>query len=272
MKRKIYYISDGTGITAEALGHSLISQFENIAFESVTIPYVDSLYKAKKVVQQINAIYQHEGQRPLLFTTLVNPEIREYFSNCQGMFLDLFQAFLKPIEAELQAKSSYTVGRSHGVVNSDFYSARIDAVNYALASDDGLGTKHYDEADIIIVGVSRSGKTPTSLYLALQFGIFAANYPLTEEDLENFDLPKSLSKYKKKLFGLTIDPARLQQIRNERRPDSRYASIEQCEHEIQTIEKLYRHEKIAFLNTTTHSIEEISTRIIEKAKLTRRVG
>jgi regulator of PEP synthase PpsR (kinase-PPPase family) len=149
--------------------------------------------------------------------------------------------------------------------------SRIDAVNFALDNDDGSKIKHYDKADIILVGVSRSGKTPTCLYLALQFGIKAANYPLTEEDLQNFSLPDVLKPHKHKIFGLTIDPERLAAIRNERKANSRYASLAQCYYETEEVEHLYQQEQISFLSTTDLSVEEISTKIMQKAKIKRKV-
>lgn len=270
MKRQAFFISDGTGITAETLGHSLLSQFESIEFEKTTLPYVDSVEKAQEIVERLNTLEETTGQKPIVFDTIVNQEIRTLLSKANTFKVDIFATFLSPLEKELEIGSSYSVGKSHKGGDSESYMARIDAVNFALDNDDGSKIKHYDQADIILVGVSRSGKTPTCLYLALQFGIKAANYPLTEEDLGNLQLPNAIKPFKKKLFGLTIDPERLAAIRNERKANSRYASLNQCYYEIEEVEMLYQQEQIEFLSTTDLSVEEISTRIMLHAELVRK--
>lgn len=270
MRRFVFIISDGTGITAENLGNSLLTQFENIEFIKQNFPYIDTEEKALQVQQKINSITETEHIRPLVFMTLVNPNLSQIFKQSNGCVFDLFNTFLSPLEQELQTKSSYTVGKTHGVADINAYNQRIDAVNYALAHDDGTKPRGYDKADIILIGVSRCGKTPSCLYMALQFGIHAANYPFTEEDLESLRLPDSLKVMKSKLFGLTIEPFRLSQIRQERCPNSRYASLEQCRKEVLEIEALYQREKIPFLNTTQYSIEEITTKILTTAGIKRR--
>lgn len=271
MKRFVFIISDGTGITAESLANSLLSQFENIEFEKQTIPYLDSEDKAENLVSRINNYYKETGIQPLVFMTLVNPHISACIQQSQARVFDLFNTFLAPLEQELQIKSSYTVGRTHGVADVEAYNQRIEAVNYTLAHDDGIKIRDYDKADIILIGVSRCGKTPSCLYMALQFGILAANYPFTDEDLSDFRLPESLRPYKKKLFGLTIDAERLQHIRTERRPDSQYASAEQCRLETSEVEAMYQHEHIPYLNSTRFSIEEIATKIMTAAGIKRRI-
>lgn len=271
MKRYVFILSDGTGITAETLGNSLISQFDTIQFERITIPYIDSMEKADNVVAQINKAFDEHGIRPLVFMTLVNKQIRNhFFLEAKARMFDLFDTFIEPLEQELNEKSSYTVGRSHGVVDNKLYFHRLEAIDFALSHDDGIKTRGYEKADIILIGVSRCGKTPSCLYMALQYGILAANYPFTEEEIVGFKLPEVLRPYKDKLFGLTIDVNRLQQIRAERRPDSRYASVEQCRLEVSEVEAMYKREKIPYINSTKYSIEEISTRILASAGLQRK--
>ncbi|HCA89682.1 MAG: phosphoenolpyruvate synthase regulatory protein [Legionellaceae bacterium] len=270
MTRHIFMISDGTGITAEALGNSLITQFDSIHFEKHTLPYIDTCAKALTVVQRINDCFNATGIKPLLFMTLINTEIAALIKQSHSVSFDLFNTFLEPLEQELGAKSSYTVGRTHGVVNNVSYTKRIEAIDYALNHDDGIKTRGYAQADIILIGVSRCGKTPSCLYMALHFGVLAANYPFTEDDLLNFTLPDLLKPYKAKLFGLTIDADRLQQIRTERRPNSRYASREQCRRELSEVQAMYHHENIPYLNSTRFSIEEITTKIVAIAGLKRR--
>ena len=271
MKRYAFFISDGTGITAETLGNSLLSQFEAIDFDRITLPYVDSEEKARQAVQNINECAQRSGVSPVVFDTIVDKNIRKIIDEADAFQVDIFAAFLAPLESELNVKSSYTVGKSHAPANSPNYLGRIDAVNFALDNDDGARTRQYHEADVILIGVSRCGKTPTSLYMAMQFGIKTANYPLTEEDMLDLKLPDSLKEHKKKLFGLTIDPDRLSVIRHERRANSRYASLKQCYHEVDEVELLYQRENIPFISTTDKSIEEISTRILASTGLQRRL-
>jgi regulator of PEP synthase PpsR (kinase-PPPase family) len=271
MKRVAFFVSDGTGLTAEALGRSLLSQFGHIDFEQITIPYISTKEGARAVVKRINKVLEESGLRPIVFDTIVNEEVREIVTQCEGFTVDIFDTFIKPLEKEFNADSSYSVGKSHAITNQNVYNVRLSAIDFALENDDGARTRHYDKADIILIGVSRSGKTPTSLYLALQFGIRAANYPLTEDDLDETHLPKTLKEYKNKLFGLTIDSDRLTSIRNERMSNSRYASFSQCEAEVRGAEAMFNKERVPYLNTTDISIEEISTRILATSGIERRL-
>ncbi|WP_070887772.1 kinase/pyrophosphorylase [Pseudomonas sp. D1-3] len=270
MTRTAYFISDGTGITAEALGQSLLAQFDTIGFTKLTRPYVDSVEKARAMVQQINNAADKDGANPIIFATIVNQEIHDILAESRGFMIDIFSTFLAPLEQELASHSSYSVGKSHSISGNTNYMERIEAVNFALDNDDGARTHYYDKADLILVGVSRCGKTPTCLYMAMQYGIRAANYPLTEDDMERLQLPASLKKYREKLFGLTIDPDRLAAIRNERKPNSRYASYAQCEFEVREVESLFRRESIAFIDSTHFSVEEISAKILVEKGVERR--
>lgn len=273
MSRTAFFISDGTGITAETLGRSLLAQFENLDIHMVTKPYIDSMEKAHQLAAVIEATAVRDGETPLIIDTIVDQTIREIITRAPGFKVDIFTTFLAPLEEELHAHSSYSVGRTHSIGQDDVYMQRIESVNFALDNDDGARIHQYDKADLILVGVSRCGKTPTSLYLALQFGIRTANYPLTDDDLDEdgtLKMPKALMPYRHKLFGLTIDPRRLAAIRSERRPNSRYCSIDQCLQEIQQAEALYRRYNVPYIDTTRFSIEEISTRMISETGLQRR--
>lgn len=271
MKRSVFFISDGTGITAETLGHSLLSQFEGIDFEEVTIPYVDTVEKAWNAVTEINRAGEAEGFRPIIVDTIVDKEVREVIAKANACMLDVFETFVGRLEKELHAHSVDKVGKSHSIYDNEAYNVRIEAVHFALDNDDGARTRHYDKADIILTGVSRSGKTPTSLYMALQFGIHVGNYPLTEDDFDDLRLPGALKEHKKKLFGLIINPERLCAIRQERKANSRYASIQQCEMETRAAVALFNREGIPYIDTTHLSIEEISTRILAIAGIKRRL-
>ncbi|HET8707171.1 MAG TPA: pyruvate, water dikinase regulatory protein [Pseudomonadales bacterium] len=274
MKRTAFFISDGTGITAETLGHALLAQFDKINFDQITLPYVDSVERAHEAVARINRAAEEDGVRPIIFDTVIDQKVRQVIASCNGFMVDIFSTFLNPLEHELGTASSYSVGKSHSINDDESYKIRIEAVHYALENDDGAKTRYYDQADVILVGASRSGKTPTCIYLALQFGIKAANYPLTDEDLADLDhlqLPSALKQHRKKVFGLTIDPARLAMIREERRSGSKYSSLNQCEKEIRAIEALYKRENVPCLDSTHLSIEEISTKILAMTGLKRRL-
>jgi regulator of PEP synthase PpsR (kinase-PPPase family) len=268
--RTVFFVSDGTGITVEMLGHSLLTQFDGIEFDQMTVPFIDSVAKAQACVARINEASASGSGRPVVFTTLVNAEIRETVRKAEAFVLDFFESFLDPLEAEFGAKSTHTIGRSHSARDAKGYTHRIDAINFALAHDDGASSRDLDKADVILVGVSRSGKTPTSLYLSLQFGIRAANCPLIPEDFDRMSLPTSLQGYRHKLYGLSIAPERLREIRNERRPNSKYADLENCRYEVQQAEKLMSREGIRWANSTAKSIEEIATTIMQEFKLERR--
>ncbi len=266
-KRTAFFVSDRTGITVEKLGRSLLSQFEGIEFTRITLPFVDSVEKARDAVRQINAAAAADGQRPIVFSTLIVPAVHDVIEESDALILDLFESFIVPLENELGVQSSHAVGRSHtpGV----HYTERMDSVNYALNHDDGGITRDLARAEIILVGVSRCGKTPTCLYLALQFGIFAANYPLVPEDFSDGTLPSQLKNLRKKLFGLTIQPERLAQIRSERSPNSKYASLENCRYEIAQAERLMNQADIPRLDVTNISVEEIATTLLHLTGLKR---
>ena len=270
--RSAFFISDGTAITAETLGKSLLSQFSDVEFDIQVIPYVDTPLLAREAVQRINNAYQSSNLRPLVFDTIVSDDIREIINAADAHNLDIYEGLINRIATEINHKPNPHTGMAHSRVDSDDYKARIDAVHFALDNDDGARTNHYDGADIILIGLSRSGKTPTSLYLALQYGIRAANYPLTEEDLDTSQLPRVLKPYHHKLFGLTIDTERLVRIRQERKAGSRYASLAQCQEEQRAIQAIYSHQKIPSLNVSEMSVEEIATRILQITGLKRRSG
>ena len=264
--RTVFFISDGTGITAETFGNAILAQFD-MKTRQVRLPFTDTVDKAHQAVRQINHTAEHDGNKPIVFTTLVNMEVLSAIQDgCKGMLLDMFGTFVHPLEKELGLKSSHRIGRFSDVSKSQQYHDRIEALNFSLAHDDGQSHRDLAGADVILVGISRSGKTPTSLYLAMQYGMKVANYPLIPDDFERRELPPALSPFRKKLFGLTIAPERLSEIRNERRPQSRYASLENCRMEVSEAEAMMRRAGIRWLSTTTKSIEEIATTILQDTR------
>jgi regulator of PEP synthase PpsR (kinase-PPPase family) len=267
--RTVFFVSDGTGITAETLGASILSQFDQLKFKQKRLPFIDSLDKAERAARTIEQQRAEDGRRPIVFSTLVDPGMIACIRRVDAVHLDLFQTFVVPLEAELGIKSNHTIGRFHHATDSDAYKNRIEAINFSLAHDDGQSAKNLDGADVILIGVSRSGKTPTSLYLSMQYGLKVANYPLIPEDFERGGLPNALQGLRQKCFGLTIDPLRLSDIRNERRPGSKYAAPENCRYEVDAAERMMKREGIGWLSTTTKSIEEIATTILDTLNLAR---
>jgi regulator of PEP synthase PpsR (kinase-PPPase family) len=259
--RPVFYVSDGTGITAATIGHSLLTQFANTRFVTDRIPFVDTEDKARATAAEVRRAGDAHGTRPVIINSCVDPRLTAILAESGALMLDVFEPFIAPLERELGEQRQSHVGRAHGMVDFDTYHRRINAMNFALTHDDGIAV-NYDDADVILVAVSRAGKTPTCIYLALHYGVRAANYPLTDEDLESDRLPPRLRNYRRKLFGLTIDPDRLQQIRQERRPNSRYANLDTCKREVAAAEVMFQMERIPTLSTTHTSIEEISSKVL----------
>jgi len=262
INRTIFFVSDGTGITAEILGKGLLSQFDGINFRQIRFPFVDNPEKAADCLSRIREIREQDGIRPLVVMTMMNPEISAMLRQGDALFLDLFEVFIAPLEKELGVRSAHTVGRSHGQAGHEYIN-RIAAMNFAIAHDDGVSDADLKNADVILVGVSRCGKTPTSLYLSMQFGLRAANYPLIPEDFERDRLPDTVLPFRDKLFGLTIAPEQLHKIRQERRPDSNYAALDTCRQEVAAAERMMRREGIEWFDMTSSSIEEIAVQIIQ---------
>jgi [pyruvate, water dikinase]-phosphate phosphotransferase / [pyruvate, water dikinase] kinase len=270
-RRTVFFVSDGTGITAQMLGHSLLTQFEGVEFSQITLPFVDSMEKAEECLARIEAENASGNGQPIVFSTLVNQDVRQVVRRAKALYVDFFETFIDPLEAGLGLKSSHTIGRSHSAMDKKEYQQRIEAINFAMAHDDGASHRELSQADVILIGVSRSGKTPTSLYLALQFGVKAANYPLIPEDFHRMKLPEALRLNKAHLYGLTIAPQRLHEIRKERRPGSQYADLENCRYEVDQAEALMRREGIRSINSTSKSIEEIATTILRELRISRQV-
>ena len=268
-KRTVFFLSDRTGITAENLGHTLLTQFDTTEFKQMTLPFINTPDKARAAVDYVNQVAQESGKRPIIFSTTVNDEIRGIVRGANALFLDLFDTYLGSIEQELHLHATHVEGRAHGLADREAYRTRMDAMNYALHHDDGATTRDFAKADVILIAPSRCGKTPTCIYLAMQYGVYAANYPLTEEDLEKTRLPATLTAHKGKLYGLIINPERLSQVRGERRPGSRYASLQQASYELRQAELLYKQHALPYLDSTSMSIEEMAVTIMQEKKLKR---
>jgi [pyruvate, water dikinase]-phosphate phosphotransferase / [pyruvate, water dikinase] kinase len=270
MKRPIFYISDGTGITAETIGHSVLTQFDGVQFETTRVPFIDNEEKARGACARLQLSQQVSGQRAIVINTVIDPDLSAILAESGALMLDVFAPFIGPLETELGYKRTPKVGKAHGMNNYAEYEARMHATNYALTHDDG-SELNYSDAEVILIGVSRSGKTPTCLYLALHYGIRAANYPLVQEDLELGELPARLRAQKAHVYGLSIDPIRLAQIRAERKPNSRYASLEQCRWEVTAAEKIFKRDGVPSVSSTHTSIEEIASKVLQALGLNRQL-
>lgn len=261
-QRHVFFVSDRTGITAELLGKTLLTQFPGVEFHKRTLPFVDTVDKARAARAEILAVAHDPERRPIVFSTLINEDVRAALASDRALLIDFFADFVKHMEAELGQTSSHALGLSHGMGDELAYQRRMDALNYSLAHDDGIDSANYDRAEVILAGVSRTGKTPTCLYLAMQYGICAANYPLTPDDFERGNLPAPLLPYRAKLYGLTIHPERLAKIRHERKPGSRYAALDNCQREVRAAEALLRQAHVPTLDTSSMSVEEIAISIL----------
>lgn len=260
-ERPVFFISDHTGITAEIIGKSLLSQFPGEAFAATSVPFVDSLEKANTAAQQVREAWKNTSLRPFVYSTLTDPGARAALAGCGALVMDLYGHFLGMMVGEIGYPPAPLRGRFHGMGDNSDYHRRINAVNFALAADDGLSLEKYQRADLILVGVSRSGKTPTSLYMAMQYGLNVANYPLTPENFEQPGLPQSLLPHLPKLRGLTLLPERLAQIRSERRPNSVYSSLETCRDELNRAERMLRDAGVPVVDSSARSVEEIAALI-----------
>ncbi len=263
-KRTVFFISESTGITAETMGMSLLSQFPQIEFTYIQRPFVDSVEKVQRLVDEINQLADSESFRPLVFATMPEENINQLLQQAKCHYYEVFESFLDKIGKDLKAEPVFESGLSHGLVNEKVYDSRIDALNFTLKHDDAMVLKTIGEADVIIIGLSRSGKTPTSLYLALKFGIKAANYPITEDDFERNELPAVLLENRDKIFATKIKAKRLHQIREKRMPNSRYASLDTCKDEIKKAQDLYTKYNLNPMDVTSQSIEELAAQIVRK--------
>lgn len=270
-RRDVFYVSDGTAITCEALGHVVLGQFA-VQPNEKTFPFVESDEKLSELLKQIQRSYQLHGVKPLVFFSMVIPEMRTRLLQAPAHFYDVLESIVQRVSLDIEMEPAPKLQRSRSVgKDSDTYFDRIAAIEYTLAHDDGVSLKDLDRADIILLGVSRSGKTPTSLYMAMQFGLRVVNYPFIAEDMHAMRLLPEFEFHRHKLFGLTINAERLTEIRENRLAGSEYASNQQCQQELATVEALFRREAISYINTSSLSVEEISTRILERTGLKRRL-
>lgn len=265
--RPVYIISDGTGITAGTMGQTLLSQFPATNFERHTIPFVDADDKVKECIRQINHAHKIHKVRPLVFVSFTDNSFKDQIMQSKAVVLDLFAPFIPIMEQLLRTDSSHAAGQSHGITEEGGYMHRIDAINFSMKYDDGVRMEGYSDADLVLVGVSRAGKTPTSLYMALHYGLKTANYPIADDDFEKGVLPDAVLNAREKLFGLVIDPIQLHKIRQARRPNSQYAQLTQCQNEVRQAQACFKKYRIPYIDSTAMSIEELASLVVHRMQL-----
>ena len=267
--RKVFFVSDRTGLTAESYGKCLLAQFPDLEFETITLAFVDTPEKALQAREKINETSLESNLKPVVFSTLVHDDEQYIIESANACVISLFHSYIGSLESFFGVESSHKQGVSRIAFSDTTYQRRLDAIDFALTHDDGVRPDHYNDADVILAGVSRCGKTPTSLYLAMNFSLKVANYPLTPEDLSSDELPQCLLDNIDKLVGLTIKPVPLSRIRRQRRPGSEYASLEICQAELTQAQSMFDKAGIAVFETTDTSIEEISSRVVRALGLGR---
>jgi regulator of PEP synthase PpsR (kinase-PPPase family) len=258
----VFFLSDSTGITAETMGNALLIQFPDLRFERRLIPFISTIDEARRVVKVLDTAAAGPVT-PLAFSTAAVEEVRHELSHTKCPLIDFFDLHMERVESILGTKGIRVAARLHGMGDVKRYNTRLAAVEYAIEHDDGQSMRALDKADVILIAPSRCGKTPTTMYLALQHGIFVANYPLVDEDFETAELPRPVRGLRDRCFGMLTTPARLSQVRHERRPNSRYASLQQCTYELRQAEAMYRNHRLPVINSSTKSVEEMSTVILQ---------
>jgi [pyruvate, water dikinase]-phosphate phosphotransferase / [pyruvate, water dikinase] kinase len=258
----VFFLSDSTGITAETMGNALLIQFPDLRFERRLIPFISTIDEARRVVKVLDTAAAGPVT-PLAFSTAAVEEVRHELSHTKCPLIDFFDLHMERVESILGTKGIRVAARLHGMGDVKRYNTRMAAVEYAIEHDDGQSMRALDKADVILIAPSRCGKTPTTMYLALQHGIFVANYPLVDEDFETAELPRPVRGLRDRCFGMLTTPARLSQVRHERRPNSRYASLAQCTYELRQAEAMYRNHRLPVINSSTKSVEEMSTVILQ---------
>jgi len=258
----VFFLSDSTGISAETMGNALLIQFPQLHFERRLIPFITTAEEARRVVAILDEAADGPVT-PIAFTTAATDEIREVLLTSRCPMIDFFELHISRVEAVLGVPAARVTAQLHGVGDVQRYNARMAAIEYSIEHDDGQSLRALDRADVILIAPSRCGKTPTTMYLALQHGLFVANYPLVEEDLESSDLPRPIRALKDRCIGMLATPGRLCEVRQQRRPKSRYASLEQCTYELRRAEAMYAANRVPVINSTTRSVEEMSTLIVQ---------
>jgi regulator of PEP synthase PpsR (kinase-PPPase family) len=261
----VFFLSGSTGISAETMGNVLLIQFPDLHFERRLFPFITTVEEARRVVAILDAAMDGPVP-PLVFSTAAVDEIREVLLTTRCPVIDFFGLHMQRVEETLGVRGMRVAARPHGMGDLQRYNNRMSAIEFAMQHDDGQSLRALDKAEVILVAPSRCGKTPTTMYLALQHGIFVANYPLVDEDFESIDLPRPLRKLRDRCFGILTTPQRLSQVRTERRASSKYASLEQCTYELRRAAAMFRLHNVPTIDSTTSSVEEMATVILQHIK------
>jgi len=262
--KDVYYISDSTGILATNLGQALICQFPEVNFSGEKFPFIRTVEDAKKTLAYI--LSRSGGRRPLIFSTIINSDVRKIFDSPEVEFFDAFGHFLDRLETCLETPALREPGFARHLDNVHM-AKRVEAIYFCLEHDDGRKVDEFDEADIILLGVSRAGKTPISVYLSTQMGLKSANFPLTSEYLTRYRIPDGIMQNRAKAVGLTTSAQLLNSVREKRYPGSNYAKLSTCIEEIHQAQRIFQKNKIPIISTAGKSIEEAATQVLRELSI-----
>lgn len=259
-KFHLHLLSDSTGETLDAVAKAALAQFKGADPVKHLWPMVRNARQMERILEEV------EKKPGLVMFTLVNEDIRDVLvKGCARLnmpYIPVMDAVMTALGKFLGEKAEAKPGRQH-VLNQEYFQ-RIDAMHYTMAHDDGQAPRNLTEADVILLGVSRTSKTPTCIYLANR-GIKAANIPV----VPNCPLPEELFNLKDKLIvGLFTSPDRLIQIRKNRllsmksEPNTDYVDIDAVTQEVQAARRLYAQNNWPVIDVTRRSIEETAAAII----------
>lgn len=262
-KLKVIVISDGTGETASAITRAAMTQFQDkeIFF---------TRYKNIRTKEQIDAIFQEAAiHHDIVVYTIVSVELRAYIAELSKRdhvrSVDVMGPLLTAFSNFFEAEPNYQPGLLHAV--NDQYFKRVAAIEFTLNHDDGRNINSLEEADVVLVGISRTSKTPLSMYLSLE-GIKTVNVPI----VMGVPLPEKLFQIdQRKIFGLTIDPDELFRIRKNRlsrlglaNDEGDYADISKVSEEIEWASRIFSENKRwPVFNVTGKALEETAAEIIK---------
>lgn len=265
--KDVYYVSGSTALLAEDVGKALLCQFQEISFNEEKIPFIKTRAAAEKAMKHI--LEQSGGVRPLVFCTIMDAGIKKILDSPEVEFFDVFGNVLDRLENCLETKALRVPGYSRNIDDITL-AKRVEAIHFSIEHDDGTRSREYDEAEVILLGVSRSGKTPVSVYLATHMGIKSANFPLTSEHLDSYELPPEIVRNRKKVVGLMTSPGLLHKIREQRYSGSTYAKLSTCATELNQAKEIYLRYGIQSLETDGKSIEETSVQVTQLVDIPRK--
>lgn len=262
-KLAVYIVSDAIGQSAVNIAHSALSQFPDLEYIIKDYTFISEIAEIDEIIH----VLENEEKRAIVLHTFSNPEMAKYLDReSRGVCEDSYD-ILTPIVDRISNLVELKPNAQSGIVNRRLdsnYFSRIEALEFAVNHDDGKDPKGFLEADIVILGISRTSKTPLSIFLANN-NFKVANLPLVPEST----LPEEIWNVDpKRIIGLTNDVSILSEIRKERmisygmNPETYYSNTNRIEAEIYYAEKLYKKLECKVINVANRSIEETAGNII----------